>query len=75
MFYAMAPMTGRAIGLLPTATGGFPVPGSISPAQFPPAVQESITRILAGPPKPAVTPEIMNRTQSSMIGPWRPWAM
>lgn len=54
-------------------TGAFPVPESISPAEMPPAVKASIMRNLEGPPKPAVTPHIMNNTQLSMIAPDLPW--
>lgn len=58
-----------AVPLLTTATGAFPVPGAISPAQFPPCVVESYTRLLAGPPKPAVSPTVMNLTQATMLSP------
>ncbi|HYG59414.1 MAG TPA: hypothetical protein VD902_15235 [Symbiobacteriaceae bacterium] len=66
-----APM--RQVPLLETATGGFPVPESISPQQFPPAVRESIMRLLQGPPKPAVSLAVMDQTQSSMIAPDLPF--
>lgn|GEM_PF-2003711 len=59
--------------LLETATGAFPVPEAISPEQFPPAVQQSILRLLEGPPKPVVTLNVMNQTQSSMIAPDLPF--
>ncbi|MDB4896772.1 MAG: hypothetical protein JWN15_3034 [Firmicutes bacterium] len=42
---------------------------SVQPEQFPPYVRQSIERIFPGPPKPVVTPEIMNETQFSMIAP------
>lgn len=64
------------IGQMPlaaVATGGFPVPEAISPHQFPPAVKASIMRNLEGPPKPAVTPHVMDQAQSSMIAPERPF--
>ena len=61
------------VPLMETASGGFPVPESISPAQFPPAVRNSILRLLEGPPKPAVTPSVMDQVQASMIAPDLPW--
>ncbi|MFZ5815241.1 MAG: hypothetical protein ACOY93_08050 [Bacillota bacterium] len=57
------------------ATGGFPVPGAIEPDQFPPEVKLSILRLLEGPPKPAVTLEVMNRAQRTMLGPDLPYRM
>ncbi|HYF76851.1 MAG TPA: hypothetical protein VD973_06955 [Symbiobacteriaceae bacterium] len=59
--------------LIAVPTGGFPVPESISPDQFPPAVKASIMRNLEGPPKPAVTPHVMEQAQSSMIAPDLPF--
>ncbi len=56
-------------GLMMTAAGAFPVPESISPKEFPPAVRESIARLFEGPPKPAVSRAVMNQTQRSMIAP------
>jgi hypothetical protein len=51
------------------AAGAFPVPESISPKEFPPAVRQSIARLFEGPPKPAVSLAVMNQTQMSMIAP------
>lgn len=59
--------------LMEISSGGFPVPESLSPEQFPPMVRASIMRLLEGPPKPSVTLEVMNRTQESMIAPDLPW--
>lgn len=56
-----------------TPTGGFPVPESISPEDFPPAVKASIARLFEGPPKPAVTLAVMQQTQASMIAPDLPY--
>lgn len=54
-------------------TGAFPVPESLPPESFPPAVRESIARLFMGPPKPAVTLPVMNETQASMIAPDLPF--
>jgi hypothetical protein len=51
------------------ATGGFPVPESLPLAQWPPAVRASMARLFQGPPKPAVTLQVMNEAQQSMIAP------
>lgn len=57
-----------------TATGGFPVPQSLDPEMFPPAVKASIMRpITDATPKPAVTLEVMNKAQATMIAPDLPW--
>lgn len=63
----------RQVPLLETATGAFPVPQSLSPEQFPQAVRESILRLFAGPPKPAVSLAVMDQTQASMIAPDLPF--
>lgn len=54
-------------------SGGFPVPESLAPSQLPPAVRASIRRLMEGPPKPAVTLNVMNQTQATMIAPDLPW--
>ncbi|HYF92449.1 MAG TPA: hypothetical protein VD969_09370 [Symbiobacteriaceae bacterium] len=59
---------GRA-PLMETASGGFPVPQSMTAEMFPPAVRESILRLFQGPPKPSVSLNVMNQTQASMIAP------
>lgn len=61
--------TAGAVPLLTTATGAFPVPEAICPSQFPPCVVESYTRLLAGPPKPSVSPMVMNMAQGTMLSP------
>jgi len=61
------------VALMPTASGAFPVPQSLPPEQFPPAVQAAILRLLQGPPKPSVSLAVMNQTQESMIAPDLPW--
>lgn len=66
----MAP-TPRRLMLNPG--GGFPVPGAMTAEQFPPAVRESIARIFAGPPKPAVTLPVMNEAQQTMLAPDLPF--
>lgn len=53
--------------------GGFPVPGAISPDALPPAVKASLMRLLDGPPKPSVAPEVMQDAQFSMIAPAVPF--
>lgn len=53
--------------------GAFPVPGAISWKEMPPAVQESVQRLMEGPPKPSVTPQVMNEAQLSMIAPDLPF--
>lgn len=65
----MMPMPMQRMPLMEIPAGGFPVPESISPEQFPPAVQASYLRLLEGPPKPCVTLAIMDQTQASMIAP------
>lgn len=67
----IVPMGGMP--LMRMASGGFPVPQAMSPEDFPPAVQQSILRILEGPPKPSVTLDVMNKAQSSMIAPDLPY--
>lgn len=59
--------------LMPYASGGFPVPEAIRPAELPPEVQAAYLRLLEGPPKPAVTPAVMNEAQRSMIAPQLPF--
>ncbi|MDF2629299.1 MAG: hypothetical protein K0R39_3130 [Symbiobacteriaceae bacterium] len=59
--------------LIAVPSGGFPVPQAISPDEMPPAVKASIMRNLEGPPKPAVTPHVMNEAQSTMIAPDLPF--
>lgn len=59
--------------LIAVPTGGFPVPQAISPDEMPPSVKAAIMRNLEGPPKPAVTPHVMELTQSSMIAPDLPF--
>lgn len=49
--------------------GGFPVPGAVPWKQMPPVVQEAVQRIVEGPPKPCVTPQVMSDAQFSMIAP------
>ena len=71
MQHMIVPM--RHSPLMETAAGAFPVPESLSPNQFPPAVRDAITRIFEGPPKPAVTLKVMNQAQSSMIAPDLPF--
>jgi hypothetical protein len=44
-----------------------------SPDAWPPAVKASYTRLLDGPPKPAVSIAVMGQTQESMIGPDLPF--
>lgn len=56
-------------GLMRVPSGGFPVPGAMSPEEFPPVVRDSIMRIFEGPPKPAVTLPVMNEAQATMMGP------
>lgn len=59
--------------LMRVAGGGFPVPGAIEPNQLPPEAKLSILRLLEGPPKPAVTLQVMNQAQKTMIGPDLPF--
>ncbi len=54
-------------------TGAMQVPQSLQPQQFPPCVAGAITRLLEAGPKPAVTLEVMNEVQCSMIAPDLPW--
>lgn len=63
----MVPM--QRAPLMEVPAGGFPVPQSISPEEFPSHVRAAILRVIEGPPKPAVTLKIMNETQASMIAP------
>jgi hypothetical protein len=63
-------VTGRLqLPLMPFAAGAFPVPESLRPQDFPPAVQASLMRLIEGPPKPSVTLPVMNDAQASMIAP------
>lgn len=55
--------------LLPFAAGGFPVPESIDVEQLTPSSAESYLRLVDGGPKPAVTKEVMEETQFTMIKP------
>lgn len=59
--------------LMKVPSGGFPVPGAIEPAQFPPEVKLALLRLLEGPPKPAVTLQVMNEAQKTMLGPDLPY--
>jgi hypothetical protein len=59
--------------LLESPTGAFPVPEAMDADCLPSAVQESITRLLDGPPKPAVSLAVMEEAQRSMIAPERPY--
>lgn len=63
----------QVIRPLEYARGAFPVPQSLDPQRLPPEVKEAILRPLQGPPKPSVTPAVMNATQNSMIAPDLPF--
>jgi len=63
----------RHVGLKMNPGGAFPVPGAIPWQDMPPAVQESVKRLMEGPPKPSVTPQVMNEAQISMIAPDLPY--
>lgn len=59
--------------LMRVAGGGFPVPESLPPDQWPPEVKLSILRLFDGPPKPAVTLAVMNQAQATMLAPDLPY--
>ena len=59
--------------LMPQPGGAFPVPGAIRWQDMPPAVQESVQRLMEGPPKPSVTAQVMNEAQLTMIAPDLPY--
>lgn len=59
--------------LLKNPTGAFPVPQALDPRDLPPAVKDALMRVLDAPPKPAVTLQVMNQAQASMIAPDLPY--
>jgi hypothetical protein len=71
--YQQVPMMRMPVPIREIPGGAFPVPESMSPDCFPPEVKAAIMRLIAGPPKPAVTLAVMNQTQWSMIAPDLPF--
>jgi len=63
----------RPMPLRETAAGGFPVPESIGLAHLPPNAQLALLRLVEAPPKPSVTPAVMNEAEHSMIAPVLPF--